>query len=50
MDEERPPVEVVCSWCGLWRDPQTAQYLEEIIVESRADVEASLATPRRQEQ
>jgi hypothetical protein len=47
--ETRPPVDVVCDCCGLWRDPQTAQVLEEIIVETREEVEAFLAAQRRQE-
>jgi hypothetical protein len=44
-----PPLEVVCDRCGQWRDPQTTLVLEEIIVETRAEVEAFLANQRKPE-
>ena len=47
--ESMPPLEVVCDRCGKWRDPQTALVLEEIIVETRAEVEAFRANQRRPE-
>jgi hypothetical protein len=47
--ETEPPLEVVCDRCGLWRDPQTVLVLEEIIVETRAEVEAFLANQRKPE-
>lgn len=48
MGETMPALEVVCDRCGLWRDPQTTQVLEEIIVETREEVEAFLAEQRMQ--
>jgi hypothetical protein len=47
--EARPPLEVVCDRCGQWRDPATALVLEEIIVETRAEVEAFRANQRKPE-
>ena len=47
--ETMPPLEVVCDRCGLWRDPQTVLVLEEIIVETRAEVEAFRAKDSRPE-
>ena len=44
-----PPLEVVCDRCGQWRDPATALVLEEIIVETRAEVEAFRANQRKPE-
>jgi hypothetical protein len=49
MGETRPLLEVVCDHCGLWRDPQTACVIEEIIVETRAEVEALLANDRERQ-
>jgi hypothetical protein len=41
-----PPLDVVCDRCGLWRDPATTLVIEEIIVETREEVEALFANHR----
>jgi hypothetical protein len=35
--ETRPPLEVICDRCGLWRDPQTVVVIEEIVVATREE-------------
>jgi hypothetical protein len=49
MGQTMPPLDVVCDRCGLWRDPQTACVIEEIIVKTREDMEGSLAKVTRPE-
>jgi hypothetical protein len=41
-----PPLDVVCDRCGLRRDPVSTLVIEEVIVESREEVEAIFAEYR----
>ena len=47
--ETRPPLEVICDRCGLWRDPQTVVVIEEIVVATREDEETLAANLRKEE-
>jgi hypothetical protein len=47
--ETRPPLEVMCESCGLWRDPQTVVVIEEIVVATREDEETLAANLRKEE-
>ena len=47
--ETKPSLDVVCDRCGLRRDPRTTHIVEVIEVETREDVERSLAKVTRPE-
>lgn len=44
--ETRPPLDVVCESCGLRRDPASTLVIEEVIVQTREEVEAIFAEYR----
>jgi hypothetical protein len=45
----QPPLDVVCDSCGLWRDPETTQLIEEVIITTREEAAAYFANQRSKE-